>query len=525
MKNKVYYFFVAALVMCATGALAQNVGIGQSGPVSKTDVNGNVLIGSGYSGVIGSAAPTDGLRVEGKTVVGNSAQFQPDKFSSFSTFADSAAVNGYSSGTSGTLTGVGRIGVYGEALSGYGGFFEATTGTGTYTTATTGTGTYTTATGLGGLAFYSYSNGANTQSATTGKELVSGFVRMRPNQTGGGYGPYLGIAGSRAVSGLNGHISETLNSANVYHFGVHGSILQGVDGVDPTRAGGVLGTNITAGTFGVLAYESSGANTYCVYGGGGSTNGTIFTGNGGRLGNNAFVSKHIGIGISGGMMGGWIRGQVYGLMAKGDRYSLYVDGRSYVNDVITEITTTTAGEKVAAYVPVSTTADVYARGRGEIVNGELQVSFDKAFANLVEVNSVTVAITPIGTTETLYLKALPTNLGFSVAKLNVSTENLRTTPVQFTWIAIGTRKNLSSPPNELMKVDFEANMSGVMFDDANNAANAKAAYFDGENLKFEKMPGTESNRMNQDSTENLEKVAKFENVPSSKRPSISDNKK
>lgn len=47
---------------------AQNVGIGQSSPISKLDVNGNLVVGSAYSGV--TAAPSNGAIIEGNVGIG-----------------------------------------------------------------------------------------------------------------------------------------------------------------------------------------------------------------------------------------------------------------------------------------------------------------------------------------------------------------------------------------------------------------------------------------------------------------------
>lgn len=72
----------------------QNVGIGQTLPASKLAVNGNTVIGAGYSNI---ASPANGLLVEGHASVGNFAPLAADVFSSYS-YASENAVNGYASG-------------------------------------------------------------------------------------------------------------------------------------------------------------------------------------------------------------------------------------------------------------------------------------------------------------------------------------------------------------------------------------------------------------------------------------------
>lgn len=62
--------FIIVLVLMSHISLvkSQNVGIGQSSPVSKLDVNGNLVVGSAYSGV--TTAPTDGAIIEGSVGIG-----------------------------------------------------------------------------------------------------------------------------------------------------------------------------------------------------------------------------------------------------------------------------------------------------------------------------------------------------------------------------------------------------------------------------------------------------------------------
>ena len=51
------------------------------------------------------------------------------------------------------------------------------------------------------------------------------------------------------------------------------------------------------------------------------------------------TNTHIGLGIYGGVMGGWMKGLVYGTHIQGERYSLYVDGKTYTNEPVIELAT------------------------------------------------------------------------------------------------------------------------------------------------------------------------------------------
>lgn len=62
---------VIVMLLAAGWMSAQNVGIGQAAPVSKLDVQGNLTVGSGYSG--SSTAPANGAIIQGNTGIGTAA--------------------------------------------------------------------------------------------------------------------------------------------------------------------------------------------------------------------------------------------------------------------------------------------------------------------------------------------------------------------------------------------------------------------------------------------------------------------
>lgn len=63
--------FCLALSFFGTHLWGQNVGIGQSAPISKLDVNGDLTVGTGYSG--SSTAPPNGAIIQGDVGIGTAA--------------------------------------------------------------------------------------------------------------------------------------------------------------------------------------------------------------------------------------------------------------------------------------------------------------------------------------------------------------------------------------------------------------------------------------------------------------------
>jgi len=68
--KKLSYLFTAIVLIVSIQSNAQNVGIGQAMPISKLDINGNLVVGTGYSGTV--AAPANGAIIEGNVGIGTS---------------------------------------------------------------------------------------------------------------------------------------------------------------------------------------------------------------------------------------------------------------------------------------------------------------------------------------------------------------------------------------------------------------------------------------------------------------------
>ncbi|MDW8301898.1 MAG: hypothetical protein RML38_05500 [Bacteroidia bacterium] len=68
MKASKYLLLIGLTLRLSALTEAQNVGIGQAMPLSKLDVNGNLVVGTGYSGTF--AAPPDGAIIQGNVGIG-----------------------------------------------------------------------------------------------------------------------------------------------------------------------------------------------------------------------------------------------------------------------------------------------------------------------------------------------------------------------------------------------------------------------------------------------------------------------
>lgn len=337
-------------------------------------------------------------------------------------------------------------------------------------------------TNFNGGGVYGAIQGANTtvfagvqgeNNSTSGNFNTAG-VRGVNNSIVAGTG-FRNLSSSGPRSGVNGYITQ----AGSYSFGVHGS----TPGYT-TRTGGLFGDDggIAMGSVGYFAQNS--LLDYSFYGFGGTESTGISTG---RMMNASAPSTHIGLGIWGGFMGGWIRGQVYGTYTKGERYSLYIDGDSYTNKAITQLVETSSGDKIPTYTSSSLKTDITQRGKDKLEGGKKYIAFDNDFKAVISSNpdELTITATPMGNSNGVYISEYDAN-GFWVKENNNGTSN-----VSFSWIAIGTRKDAedrSKIAPELLTKDFEKKMNSVMSNEMDTTAKQQFMWWDGKNVRFDAPP-------------------------------------
>lgn len=272
-----------------------------------------------------------------------------------------------------------------------------------------------------------------------------------------------------------GVIGNTTATNGQYTFGIHGSM----NSTD-IRCGGVM-----ADDFGIalasLAYYAANLNDYSVYGFGRAFEVGVI---GGRSSAPESPNTHIGLGIYGGVMGGWMRGLVYGTHVKGDRYSLYVDGKAYTNEPLAELVPNADGSRTAAYGLTTQQPEVYAKGKGSLQNGQQYVAFSDVFTNMANADDLVVTVTPTGPSAGLYI-AKQDAKGFWVKENGEGSGT-----VGFAWTAIAGRKGFEQPNHapELLQKDFDQKMNGVMYNDNNKTSTPQSLWWDGQQVRFDAPP-------------------------------------
>jgi hypothetical protein len=294
-------------------------------------------------------------------------------------------------------------------------------------------------------------------------------------------------AGTNYTTNFNRGVWGTLNNSSQYSFGVAGTTASN----GSTRTGGVIGqTNNGTATWASLAYYSSGTTTYGMY----TSNTTNPTGSGtGRMASPTaalFVypserNQGIGAGISGGVMGSWIHGQVYGTVLSGNRFGVYVDGLTITNNAIVQFIPVANGTnaRVAAYAAGGITRDVYSKGRAQLNAGQCTVQFDSSFAALAaNGQDVVVTITPLGPGAGLYIDEIRTD-GFTVKENGTQ---LSSTP--FTWIAVATVADSGTEVStEIRDPSFDEYIRRIMLDESFNES-VGSLWWDGQQVRFDTPP-------------------------------------
>lgn len=325
---------------------------------------------------------------------------------------------------------------------------------------------------------YSTFDGAGSYGQVTGGTTIFGGVQGEYNgsnaQGTGVRGLSLTTTSGTSYTAPHTGVSGGATTSGAYKFGTFGS------GGSSSRSGGVLGNDFGI-ALGALGYYASNFIDYSVYGfGQAHTNGAI----GGRFSTNPMEKNtNIGLGIYGGVMGGWVRGMKYGFHTKGETYSLYVDGSGYTNKPLAYLITTDGATKTASYMSTSMKPEVTENGKVTLENGKVFVPFNKAFSQIISnIDDVIITASPQGKSNGVYIDQISKN-GFWIYENNDGTSN-----VKISWIAITKIKGEENPevPADLLANDFDKKMDGVMFNENNTVDKAQSLWWDGSQMRWDK---------------------------------------
>lgn len=309
------------------------------------------------------------------------------------------------------------------------------------------------------------------QSNTAGIFNTSGVRGSNQSNT-----PGTGFRTQATTGPRAGVIGNTTVSNGQYTFGVHGTM-----GSTDIRCAGLFGDDFGL-ALGAVGYFASNLTDYSFYGFGAAYQVGVAGGRSAQTPESP--NTHIGLGIYGGVMGGWLRGMVYGTHVKGERYSLYVDGKAYTNEPMAELVPNADGSRTPAYSLATQQPEIYAKGKGSLQNGQQYIAFSEVFTNLANADDMVVTVTPTGPSAGLYI-AQQDAKGFWVKENGEGTGT-----VGFAWTAIAGRKGfeqLSHAP-ELLQKDFDQKMNGVMYNDNNKTGTPQYLWWDGQQVRFDAPP-------------------------------------
>ncbi len=375
--------------------------------------------------------------------------------------------------------------------------------------------------GIGIIADASNATSVAVQGQTSGAGASIGVVGFNSGtniQATGIYGVASATTAGSAFTTNNCRKSvygQGNSASGSYRFGVYGN------GGVSIRSGGVIGHN-SGGTFysaGALGYYTSGSADVAVYGFGGAytaggaggftpnsyDNSELYASKEKAMGLikkiNSFsiddeVMFHtwsdqkpnatVGLGIYGGVMGGWIKGLVYGTNLAGAKYGVYVHGKTITNNIITTLNDVGENKRIATYSPSAMKVDITERGRVKLINGKADVYFSEEFTKLLSENEdITITVTPIGASKGVYIERYSTS-GFAVAENDGGNSS-----IEVNWIAIGVKSGFENPKisPEIIEKDFEIKMNGnhgIMYNDNNPLSPFYSIWYDGKNVRFDK---------------------------------------
>lgn len=338
---------------------------------------------------------------------------------------------------------------------------------------------------------YSGFNGSGIYGQITGGTTIFGAVQGEyggTNAQGAGVrGLNLSTTNGTSYSAPGSGVSGTgpdIVGANGFSFGVFGS--NGATAAADRRVGGVLGIDFTFAR-GMLGYYSSAGTDFSVYGM--TVNGSIAAGNAGKMSSPGTKSDDgislkedhgIGLGIYGGVMGGWIKGRVYGTHLSGKRYGIYSDGQAISNVAFTQLNTLNSGERVASYAVTSLTNDLTIKGKTSLVNGSCLIPFDSVVSELIDIESLVVTVSSLEDCKGVFVSNISSN-GVQIKEMQGGESNSK---INFIMVATIKNKNVSVS-SEILASSFEENMNGVLHHEE-DVEEGKAIWWDGTQVRFDK---------------------------------------
>lgn len=301
------------------------------------------------------------------------------------------------------------------------------------------------------------------------------------NASGNGLPNYSTIYGvsTPSVSGtgfditLSNHTigsSINLSAANCnYAFAIHGEVQQ----AQSEPSAGVIGLNSHLGVWGALGYRTIGSVNYGGYFDASQTSGT------GRMSSTASQNdlSNIGIGAYGDLFGAVVKGTAYGMTVSGERVSLFVDGKTVVNQPITEVTRTASNQTMVNYTSVSATPVLQLNGTARMVNGVSVITIDReSLSQYANIEDLTIIATPAGQTNGVYAE-------LSGNELTIKENNGGTSNTKVSWIIVGQRNVQNTAlPDEVKATDFDANLKGFMHSENDKTTPSTGLYWDGNKL-------------------------------------------
>lgn len=319
-------------------------------------------------------------------------------------------------------------------------------------------------------------SGSSTANAiyahTTGSPNYSAIF-CYTNPTANGTGFTTSTSNHTLLANVDGNMN--------YSFGLYGRVLGA--GVPSGGTFGLWASNL----WGALGYYSTASAKYGAYVNASAAGATTYGNGTGRLGNNStmpIVCEGIGLGAYGDLFGSWIRGNVYGLAVKGERTSLYVDGKTVVNKPIVELTKSQDDKVQVNYHPVSSSPDLQLHGVTYLQNGKTSVTLDENALSQIDKNKeLTIIVTPGGQTNGVYAEV-------KNGVLHITENSNGNSNTRVSWMIIGTRVvEADFVPAEFSDKDFDKNLGEFMHDENDkNSPIPDNLWWDGSKLNKGKIP-------------------------------------